>query len=93
YKGKSSLVGAGFAEELALSLPKGMADKLKLQVVSQQPLLAPVVQGKRIATLRVFLAQGSDMKPWGEFPLVALEAVPVAGIFGRAWDSLMLLFR
>jgi D-alanyl-D-alanine carboxypeptidase len=58
-------------------------------VVSQQPLLAPVQRGQRIATLRLFVAD----KPWGEFPLVALETVPVAGIFGRAWDSLMLLFR
>jgi D-alanyl-D-alanine carboxypeptidase (penicillin-binding protein 5/6) len=89
YKGTESAVGAGFAEDFALSLPKGAADKLKVQVVSQQPLLAPVQRGQRIATLRLFVAD----KPWGEFPLVALETVPVAGIFGRAWDTLMLLFR
>ena len=93
YKGRASTVGAGFLEDLALSLPKGTADKLKVQVVSQQPLLAPVQQGQRIATLRLFVAQGGEMRPWGEFPLVALEAVPVANVFGRAWDSLMLLFR
>ena len=93
YKGTSSTIGAGFTEDLALSLPKGTADKLKVQVVSQQPLLAPVTRGQRIATLRLFIAQGNEMKPWGEFPLVALDGVPVAGIFGRAWDSLMLFFK
>ena len=34
-----------------------------------------------------------DGKPLGEYPVVALEAVPVAGIFGRAWDTLRLWFK
>ena len=45
-------------------------------------------QGERIATLKLTL----DDKPWGEYPVVALETVPVAGIFGRAWDSHEALF-
>jgi D-alanyl-D-alanine carboxypeptidase (penicillin-binding protein 5/6) len=42
-----------------------------------------------VATLKLEL----DGKPWRELPVVALEAVPVAGIFGRAWDTLRLLIN
>ena len=33
-----------------------------------------------------------DGKPYGEFPVVALEPVPLAGILGRGWDSIRLMF-
>jgi D-alanyl-D-alanine carboxypeptidase (penicillin-binding protein 5/6) len=42
-----------------------------------------------VGTLRVFL----EGKPLGEYPLVALEPVPVAGLFGRAWDTLRLWLK
>ena len=45
--------------------------------------------GQRVATLKLEI----DGKPYRELPVVALEAVPVAGIFGRTWDSLRLLFK
>jgi D-alanyl-D-alanine carboxypeptidase (penicillin-binding protein 5/6) len=32
-------------------------------------------------------------KPLGEYPLLVLEAVPAAGIFGRTWDSIRLWFQ
>ena len=32
-------------------------------------------------------------KALGEFPVVALEAVPAAGILGRAWDTLRLWLK
>jgi D-alanyl-D-alanine carboxypeptidase (penicillin-binding protein 5/6) len=89
YKGGQATVGAGFLEDFVLSLPKGMTERLDAQVVSQQPLLAPVQKGQRIATLKLSL----DEKPFGEFPLVALQDIPVAGIIGRSWDTLMLWFR
>lgn len=89
FKGRQGAVGAGFLDDFVLSMPKGMAAKLKAELVSQQPLLAPVQQGQKIGTLKLSM----DDQPWGEYPVVALEAVPVAGIFGRAWDTLMLWFR
>jgi serine-type D-Ala-D-Ala carboxypeptidase (penicillin-binding protein 5/6) len=89
FKGSENLVNVGFQDDFVLSLPKGTAEKFKVQMTSQQPLLAPVQQGQRIATLKLTL----DDKVWGEYPLVALETVPVAGMFGRAWDSLLLFFK
>ncbi|MBI3523030.1 MAG: D-alanyl-D-alanine carboxypeptidase [Betaproteobacteria bacterium] len=93
FKGAQNNVKAGFVNGLSLSVPKGQAAQLKVQLVSQQPLLAPVNQGQRVATLKLFLGSGEEQRPWGEYPVVALEAVPVAGIFGRAWDTLRLWFE
>ena len=57
-------------------MPKGEADKLKAELVSQQPLVAPLAKGQRVGVLRVTL----DGKPFGEYPLIALEAVAAGGI-------------
>lgn len=89
WKGSQNTVKAGFLEDFTLSLPKGLADKVKASLVSNQPLLAPVQKGQRIGTLKLTL----DDKPYGEYPVVALETVPVAGLFGRAWDTLRLWFE
>jgi len=89
FKGTQNKVKVGFLDDFVLSLPKGIADKFKVQLTSQQPLLAPVPQGQRVGTLKLIL----DDKVWGEYPVVALETVPVAGIFGRAWDSVLLYFK
>jgi D-alanyl-D-alanine carboxypeptidase (penicillin-binding protein 5/6) len=89
WKGGSNEVKAGFPYDLYVSLPKGYGDKLKATVETQQPLLAPIAAGQKIGVLKVVM----DGKPYGEFPVVALEEVAVAGIFGRGWDSLRLLFK
>jgi D-alanyl-D-alanine carboxypeptidase (penicillin-binding protein 5/6) len=89
WKGSSDMLKAGFTSDLYLALPKGQSDKIKASVESLQPLLAPVTPGQRVATLKLEI----DGKPYRELPVVALEAVPVAGIFGRTWDSLRLLFK
>ena len=91
YKGTRATVGAGFAEDFVISLPPGASTsgRLKVAVTSRQPLVAPVKQGDNIATLRLTL----DDKPFGEYPLAALTDAPVAGILGRAWDSLKLYFQ
>ena len=89
YKGGANSVKAGFLADLHLALPKGSGEKLKATVVSMQPLLAPISVGQRIATMKLTL----DGVPFREIPVVALENVPVAGILGRGWDTLRLLFR
>jgi D-alanyl-D-alanine carboxypeptidase (penicillin-binding protein 5/6) len=48
-----------------------------------------VQKGQRIATLKLTL----DDKPYGEYSVVALETVPVAGMIGRAWDTMRLWFE
>ena len=89
WKGASRTLKAGSTADIYVTVPKGEAGKLKADTVSQQPLIAPVAQGERVATLRVAL----DGKPVAEYPLVALEAVGPAGLIGRAWDTLRLWIK
>jgi D-alanyl-D-alanine carboxypeptidase (penicillin-binding protein 5/6) len=89
WKGSEKTVKAGFANDFVLAVPKGMATRIKTELLSRQPLLAPVAAGQPIGTLKVTL----DDKPYGDYPVVAIEAVPVAGIFGRMIDSVRLWFN
>ncbi len=89
WKGAAREVKAGFASDVVVTVPKGEADKLKAELVSQQPLVAPVMQGQRVGTLRVSFGG----KPLAERPLLALEPVGRAGLFGRAWDTLRLWLK
>jgi serine-type D-Ala-D-Ala carboxypeptidase (penicillin-binding protein 5/6) len=89
WKGALNTVKAGFLSDLYVSLPKGQADKMKANLESRQPLLAPVSAGQKIGVMKLML----DGKPYAELPVVALEDIGLAGIFGRGWDSLRLLFK
>lgn len=89
WKGSGNSVKAGFAGDLYLSLPKGQADKLKASVESLQPLLSPINTGQKVGIMKLTL----DGRPFRELPVVALENVPLAGILGRGWDTLRLLFK
>ncbi|MDD3352698.1 D-alanyl-D-alanine carboxypeptidase family protein [Zoogloea sp.] len=89
WKGQENKIKAGFQKDFVMSLPKGDADKIKANVVSQQPIMAPVSKGQPIATLQLSL----NDKPLGEYPLVALDDVPEAGWFGRLWDAIRLWFK
>jgi D-alanyl-D-alanine carboxypeptidase (penicillin-binding protein 5/6) len=89
WKGTASEVKAGFTQDMYITVPKGQADKVKADLLAQQPLVAPITQGQKIGVMRVTM----DGKPVGEYPVVALEAVGVAGVFGRAWDTLRLWIK
>ena len=89
WKGSQNVVKAGTRRDLYVTVPKGDADKLKADVVSQQPIIAPITQGQPVAMLRVAL----DGKPLAEHQLFALEAIGPAGLLGRAWDTLRLWIK
>jgi len=89
WKGTARAVKVGAQGELLVTVPKGEAEKLKAELVSQQPLIAPVAIGQQVGTLRVTF----DGKPYAEYPLLALESVAPAGLLGRAWDTLRLWFK
>ncbi|MCB1932411.1 MAG: D-alanyl-D-alanine carboxypeptidase, partial [Candidatus Accumulibacter sp.] len=89
WKGKESTVNVGFNDDLVIVVPKGFGPKVQTELVSQQPLLAPVTLGQPLATLKVSV----DGKPYGEYPVLALEAVPAAGIVGRMIDTVRMWFN
>jgi D-alanyl-D-alanine carboxypeptidase (penicillin-binding protein 5/6) len=89
WKGAAKTVRAGLKSDLLVSVPKGEAEKVKAELVSQQPLVAPLAKDQRIGVLRVSF----EGKPVGEYPLLALDPVAQAGILGSAWDTLRLWFK
>jgi D-alanyl-D-alanine carboxypeptidase (penicillin-binding protein 5/6) len=86
WKGTADKLKAGFRSDLVVTVPKGQAEKLKAELLAQSPLLAPVAEGQQVGVVRVTV----DGKAIGEYPVQALQAVPAAGLFGRAWDTLRL---
>ncbi len=89
WKGATDAVPAGFVADQYITLPKGQAQNLKLTLEAVEPLLAPIARGQRVGLVKVAL----DAKPVGEYPLVALADVPLASLFGRAWDTVRLWFK
>lgn len=89
WKGTQNKLSAGFPNDFILAVPKGTANKLRVELVSLQPLMAPIQRGQVVGTLKVSL----EGKPYGEYPIQALENIPVAGIFGRAIDAVKLWFN
>ena len=69
--------------------PEGPARAAQGQARKPAAADRPVSPQQPVGVLRLTF----DDKPYGEFPVVALEPVGVANIFVRAWDSLRLLFQ
>jgi D-alanyl-D-alanine carboxypeptidase (penicillin-binding protein 5/6) len=89
WKGSKSTVKIGFTNDVLVTLPKGVAGKLKSVLERRDPLVAPLAENSRIGTLKLNV----DGKVIIELPVVALEEVPQATIFGRAWDSMRLWLK
>ena len=89
WKGAARNVKVGVGADLFVTVPKGEADRLKAELVSQQPLVAPLGKGQEVGLVRVT----HDGKAHGEYPLITLEPVAAAGFFGRTWDTLRLWLK
>ena len=90
WKGKVNEAKLGAAGGVFVTVPKGEASKLQTKVERSDPLVAPLAKGQRVGTIKVASAGGA---PIVDVPLVALEPVEQAGIFGRAWDALRLWIK
>ena len=87
WKGKENQVNLTVADDLYVTLAKGEHAKIQAQVTSQPRLLAPIAKGQVIGRVQFTL----NGKVVSEHPLVAAKSVEAAGVFGRIWDSLLLL--
>jgi len=89
WKGTEKTVKLGQPLPIVLAVPAGTAGKIKTEVVRPDPLVAPFTKGQQVGTLKI-LAGDQVLR---EIPLVALEGVEQAGIFGRAWDAIRLWIK
>ncbi|HNU66759.1 MAG TPA: D-alanyl-D-alanine carboxypeptidase, partial [Methylotenera sp.] len=76
-------------QDYLITLPKGEYNNVKQVISSTQPLIAPIKKGQVIGNVKFTL----NGKVIDERPLVAAKSVEIAGIFGRAWDSIKLLLQ
>jgi D-alanyl-D-alanine carboxypeptidase (penicillin-binding protein 5/6) len=89
WKGTQNQVKIGFTRDIYVTLPKGVAEKMKPVLERKDPLVAPVAANSNVGTLKMMV----DGKLLAELPVVALEQVNQASIFGRAWDSVRLWMK
>ncbi|MFS0755629.1 D-alanyl-D-alanine carboxypeptidase family protein [Noviherbaspirillum sp. 1P10PC] len=89
WKGSQKEVKLGFDRDMYVTVPKGTAEKMKPVVERKDPLVAPIAQNSRVGTLKMV----ADGKTITEAPLLALDQVNEASIFGRAWDSVRLMMK
>ncbi|MFO1295468.1 MAG: D-alanyl-D-alanine carboxypeptidase family protein [Rubrivivax sp.] len=88
WKGAQREARLGVAGGLVVTVPKGEGAKLQSTLTRTDPLVAPLAAGQAVGTVKVAAAGGGA--PVASVPLVALQEVPLAGWFGRTWDSLRL---
>ncbi len=89
WKGTQPKARLGRAQAIVVAVPAGTAARLKTQVQRPDPLVAPLAKGQAVGTLKVLAGD----QPLLDVPLVALDAVPQAGVLGRAWDAVRLWIK
>jgi D-alanyl-D-alanine carboxypeptidase (penicillin-binding protein 5/6) len=90
WKGSRSQARLGTPGGLFATVPRGEGDKIRTSVERTDPLVAPLEAGQRVGTVKITTAAGA---PIAEVPLVVMEPVPLAGLLGRAWDSIRLWIK
>ena len=90
WKGQTDQAQLGANGALFVTMPRGEGGKLQTKVERTDPLVAPLLQGQRVGTIKVSTAAGTAVT---EVPLVVLQPVEAAGVFGRAWDALRLWIK
>jgi D-alanyl-D-alanine carboxypeptidase (penicillin-binding protein 5/6) len=90
WKGKTPQANLGVPGALFVSVPKGEGDKVKTSIERTDPLVAPLVAGQRVGSIKITGTGGAAL---ATVPLVVLEPVELAGIFGRAWDAIRLWIK
>ena len=88
WKGTENTVPAGIRDGLTVTLPKGQRALLKASIETQQPLLAPISRGQLVGKV-ILTFEG---KAYLEYPLHALESVPLVNVFSRGIDSIRMFF-
>ncbi|WP_297920636.1 hypothetical protein [uncultured Agitococcus sp.] len=89
FKGEASEVNLGFTRDIYATVPKGSAARIQAKLDAPAKLIAPIKAGQPVGKLTVTL----DGKVLAEQPVLALNAVGEAGVFGRLVDSVKLWFN
>nr|WP_040662689.1 D-alanyl-D-alanine carboxypeptidase family protein [Neptuniibacter caesariensis] len=88
WSGVQDQLKIGINESLSVTIPRGQADKLQATMDVDRVIKAPIEKGQELGQVRVTL----DGELVTEVPLVALEAIPEAGLLKRIWHAILLFF-
>ena len=89
FYGASDTVPLGVAEDVYVTIPRGHYNELEAELEVPAVLEAPVAAGEEVGELLLTLGGEKVF----EAPLIALEAVPEAGVFSQVGDFFSLFFR
>ena len=90
YYGDVNKVQLGSVQDSFITIPKGKAGELKARYeLDNKGLEAPLTQGQVVGKV-IYQLDGKDI---ASTPLQTLQAVGEAGIFGRAWDWVVLTVK
>ncbi|MGZ8271989.1 MAG: D-alanyl-D-alanine carboxypeptidase family protein [Methylophilus sp.] len=89
WKGSEDKISATVAQNVYLSLPKGDYARVKANMISQEPLIAPIKANQVIGKI-VFSLDG---KVLSEEKLVAANDVATGGFFSRMIDTVKLMLK
>jgi D-alanyl-D-alanine carboxypeptidase (penicillin-binding protein 5/6) len=90
WKGATKEVRLRAARSVVVSVPKGDSGKLQTQLQRTDPLVAPLSKDQRVGSVKVTSATGAVL---AEVPLVVMEPVDQASLFGRMWDAIRLWIK
>ncbi len=88
WKGEEEQIRLGIGDELFVTIPRGRYEDLDAQVEMRPELIAPIAEGEEVGQISIRL-EDAEIANRG---LVALEAIPEAGFFGRTWDGMSMWF-
>lgn len=88
YKASGGEAAVGLASDLAITLPRGQADKIEYTMELAPKVFAPLTKSDRVGTLRAAI----NGKVVAEVPLQPIADVPAGNIFRRIWDTILSWF-
>ena len=90
YYGDSNTVQLGVLQDGFITVPKGKKEELKARYeLESKYLQAPLAKGQVVGKV-IYQLDGKDI---ANLDLQVMQDVPEAGIFGKAWDWLVLTVK
>nr|WP_226809811.1 D-alanyl-D-alanine carboxypeptidase family protein [Candidatus Vallotia lariciata] len=88
YKGQKYTIPIGVKKDQYITVPHGMGEKITPVLEGYSPLVGPISDGQIVGAVKVTVKDNVLT----QFPAVALQAMPEAGIFGRLCDTVLMMF-
>lgn len=89
WEGEAETVGLGGLEPIWVTVPRGKGTEVEPVARYTQPLIAPLTKGSKVGTVSLSL-EGKILREDG---LHVLDDVTEAGLFGRLFDKVRMMFN